>query len=58
LPFPVAAMGIGKLGRQSRRRLLSLGSALLYGSVCDPTAEGQPTLTQLCRERGAYNLKR
>ncbi|HEY2712368.1 MAG TPA: type I 3-dehydroquinate dehydratase [Chthoniobacterales bacterium] len=52
--FPIAAMGIGKLGRQARRQLLHLGSALAYGSIGDPIAEGQPTLTQLRRDRRAY----
>jgi 3-dehydroquinate dehydratase-1 len=52
--FPIAAMGIGKLGHQSRRQLLHLGSALTYGSIGDPVAEGQPTLTQLRRHGRAY----
>lgn len=52
--FPIAAMGIGKLGRQARRQFLHLGSALAYGSIGDPIAEGQPTLTQLRRDGRAY----
>jgi 3-dehydroquinate dehydratase-1 len=53
LSFPVSAMGIGKLGRQSRLALLHCGSALAYGSIGDPIAEGQPTLTQLRRDVSA-----
>ena len=42
--LPIAAMGIGKLGAESRQRLAQLGSALLYASIGEPTAEGQPSL--------------
>ena len=50
----VAAMGIGRLGRTSRRQLGQLGSALLYVSLAEPEIEGQPTWKQLRRARGAY----
>ncbi len=52
--FPVAAMGMGKLGAESRRRLLRLGSVLNYASVGEANAPGQPTLQQLRRDRAAY----
>lgn len=53
-PFPVAAMGMGKLGGESRRRLLRLGPALHYAAVGEANAPGQPTLRQLRRDRAAY----
>ncbi|MBA3834123.1 MAG: type I 3-dehydroquinate dehydratase [Chthoniobacterales bacterium] len=52
--FPVAAMGMGKLGAESRRRLLRLGSVLNYAAVGDANAPGQPTLRQLRRHRAAF----
>jgi len=55
-PLPIAAMGIGKLGRESRRQLDRLGSALSYGSLGQANAEGQPSLSQLRRDRGAYTI--
>ena len=53
-PFPVAAMGLGKLGFASRRQLRRLGSALNYASLGEPNSQGQPTLSQLTRARHAY----
>ncbi len=56
--LPIAAMGIGKLGRESRRQLDHLGSALSYCSLGQATAEGQFSLSQLRRDRAAYiNVK-
>ena len=55
-PLPIAAMGIGKLGRESRRQLDRLGSALSYGSLGQANAEGQPSLSQLRRDRAAYTV--
>ncbi len=52
--LPIAAMGLGKLGRASRRQLLRLGSVLNYAAVAAPSAPGQPTLQQLRRTRSAY----
>jgi len=52
--IPVAAMGIGKLGAESRRRLASLGSVLNYASLGTANAEGQLSLSQLRRSRRAY----
>lgn len=52
--LPIAAMGLGKLGAESRRRLLHLGSALNYAAVGESNAPGQPTLRQLSRNRDAY----
>ncbi|MBA3960310.1 MAG: type I 3-dehydroquinate dehydratase [Chthoniobacterales bacterium] len=52
--FPIAAMGIGKLGVASRREFLRLGSALNYAAIGKPNAAGQPTLAQLRRTRAAY----
>jgi 3-dehydroquinate dehydratase-1 len=45
--FPIAAMGFGRLGLESRRQLLRLGSRLNYGSIGRALLPGQPTLAQL-----------
>ncbi|HEX4667335.1 MAG TPA: type I 3-dehydroquinate dehydratase [Chthoniobacterales bacterium] len=52
--LPIAAMGLGRLGEESRRRLARLGSALTYISLDRPVVAGQPTLEQLRRARRAY----
>ena len=52
--LPIAAMGIGKLGLESRYRLDELGSALSYASLGWANAAGQPSLSQLRRARRAY----
>lgn len=52
--LPIAAMGIGKFGAESRRRFARLGSALAYGALGRPTAPGQPSLSELRRDRRAY----
>jgi 3-dehydroquinate dehydratase-1 len=52
--FTMAAMGIGKLASESRRRLDRLGSALTYVSLGKANVEGQPSLGQLRRARRAY----
>lgn len=52
--IPVAAMGIGKLGLQSRRQLDRLGSALTYVSLGEANVPGQLSLSQLRRARRAY----
>ncbi|MBA3651451.1 MAG: type I 3-dehydroquinate dehydratase [Chthoniobacterales bacterium] len=54
--LPIAAMGMGKLGRASRRQLDRLGSALTYVSLGEANAEGQPSLSQLRRARRAYTI--
>jgi 3-dehydroquinate dehydratase-1 len=54
--IPIAAMGMGKLGLASRHQLAQLGSALTYVSLGEPTVEGQPSLSQLRRTRGAYSI--
>lgn len=54
--FPIAAMGMGKLGAESRRRLLRMGSVLNYAAVGDANAPGQPTLRQLRRHRAAFKI--
>ena len=51
---PLAAMGFGKLGAESRRQLLRLGSVLNYAALGAPNAPGQLTLGQLRRTRAAY----
>ena len=53
-PVPIAAMGLGKLGGPSRRRLARLGSALTYVSLDRVVVAGQSTLEQLRRARRAY----
>lgn len=52
--FPLAAMGLGRLGLESRRQLGHLGSALVYVSLGDAPVLGQPSLSQLRRARRAY----
>jgi 3-dehydroquinate dehydratase-1 len=52
--LPIAAMGVGKLGGQSRRRLAQLGSALTYVSLDQAMVAGQSTLERLRRARPAY----
>ena len=49
--LPIAAMGIGKLGRESRYRLDQLGSALNYVSLGRTNVAGQPSLSQFRRDR-------
>ena len=56
--LPLAAMGTGKLGPESRRRLARLGSVLTYVSLDQPVVPGQPTLGQLRRARRAYTRER
>ncbi|MGH7936128.1 MAG: type I 3-dehydroquinate dehydratase [Chthoniobacterales bacterium] len=51
--FPVAAMGLGALGAESRRRLLHLGSVLNYAHLGQTNAPGQLSLAQLRRARAA-----
>ena len=52
--LPIAAMGIGKLGVESRHRLDRLGSALTYASLGRANVAGQPSLSQLRRARRTY----
>lgn len=52
--FPIAAMGIGSLGLESRCLLDRLGSALTYVSLGEANVPGQATLGQLRRARRAY----
>jgi len=54
-PFPVAVMGIGKLGSLSRREFDRAGSALTYVFLDRARIEGQASLSQLRRVRRAYN---
>ena len=54
-PFPIAVMGVGKLGRFSRRQFDRAGSALTYVSLGEANVEGQLSLGQLRRARRAYN---
>jgi 3-dehydroquinate dehydratase-1 len=52
--FPIAAMGLGRLGLRSRIILAQLGSPLVYASVGEPVIQGQPSLSRLRRTRKAY----
>ena len=52
--IPLAAMGMGRHGRASRRQLLRLGSALNYAAIGTANAPGQLTLGELRRTRSAY----
>lgn len=45
----IAAMGVGKLGRQSRRELIRRGSALAYGHLGRASVYGQLSLAELGR---------
>ncbi|MGI8432152.1 MAG: type I 3-dehydroquinate dehydratase [Chthoniobacterales bacterium] len=54
--IPLAAMGMGRQGRASRRQLLRLGSALNYAALGAANVPGQPTLPELRRTRDAYYL--
>lgn len=53
--FPIAVMGVGKLGLFSRCQFDRTGSALTYVSLDQPNVEGQPSLDQLRRVRRAYS---
>ena len=55
-PLPVAAMGIGRLGLASRRRLARLGSSLTYVSLGETNIEGQASLRHLRRTRWPYAI--
>ena len=50
--IPIAAMGIGRLGRAARLELLRRGSALNYGYLTAPQAEGQLSVSELQRLLG------
>lgn len=54
--LPIAAMGIGKLGRESRHQLDQLGSALTYVSLGRANVAGQPSIDRLRRARRAYTI--
>jgi len=54
-PFPIAVMGMGRLGFPSRRQFDRIGSALTYASLDTAKVEGQPSLDQLRRARRAYH---
>jgi 3-dehydroquinate dehydratase-1 len=47
--LPISAMGIGKLGSQSRRELLRLGSVLNYAAIARARLAGQPSLSAIRR---------
>jgi 3-dehydroquinate dehydratase-1 len=49
LKMKIAAMGIGRLGRMSRLQFARDRSALNYGHLGCPQAEGQLSITQLRR---------
>ena len=53
-PIPISAMGLGKLGRNSRVLLANAGSALNYAHLGIETVEGQWSLAQL---RAAMDTK-
>ena len=45
--IPISAMGLGRLGSQSRARLAGAGSVLNYAHLGEPVVEGQPSLAEL-----------
>jgi 3-dehydroquinate dehydratase-1 len=47
--LPISAMGIGRLGRESRRELLRLGSVLNYANLGRVQVRGQPSLSEITR---------
>lgn len=49
IDLPLSAMGIGELGRKSRRALLQLGSVLNYASLGLAKIAGQPSLSEIRR---------
>ncbi|MFL6569320.1 MAG: type I 3-dehydroquinate dehydratase [Chthoniobacterales bacterium] len=49
---PIAAMGIGRLGRESRIELARRGSVLNYGYISRPQAPGQLSVAELHRLMG------
>ena len=49
--LPISAMGIGKLGRLSRVRLMQAGSVLNYAHLGEPSLEGQLSLAEARRWR-------
>ena len=50
--MPIAAMGIGRLGRESRIELARRGSVLNYGYISRPQAPGQLSVAELHRLMG------
>ena len=47
--LPVAAMGLGRLGKKSRRELMRGGSVLNYAHLGEVSLPGQPSLRELQR---------
>ena len=47
--FPVAAMGLGRFGKRSRRELMRGGSVLNYAHLGQRSVPGQPSLRELRR---------
>jgi 3-dehydroquinate dehydratase-1 len=47
--LPVAAMGLGRLGKKSRRELMRGGSVLNYAHLGEASLPGQPSLRELQR---------
>jgi 3-dehydroquinate dehydratase-1 len=47
--LPLSVMGVGKLGRQSRRELMPRGSVLVYGHLGRVRLAGQPSLAEIQR---------
>jgi len=47
--LPIAAMGLGRLGKRSRRELMRAGSVLNYAHLGEASVPGQPSLRELRR---------
>ena len=47
--LPIAAMGLGRLGKKSRRELMRGGSVLNYAHLGEASLPGQPSLRELQR---------
>ena len=56
LDLPLSVMGIGKLGRKSRRELMRHGSVLNYAHLNLANIPGQPSLSEL--RRWTLNVER
>jgi len=49
-PLPVAAMGMGPLGKKSRQQLAKLGTKLLYGYLYEPLSHAPTSMQYSARE--------
>ena len=55
---PICVMGMGERGAVSRVALPCAGSCLVYGSLGQATAPGQPTCRELARELARWGARK